>query len=554
MESKPQLTFSRVYRDESVYGITLGKADRERAEIEQQFQYWSTYQSNQMPPEQQRAWIELCRTAPIAASSPFCPFYLKESKSKAKTLGLPATPSSNRVESRLSRAEALQAWKSNHWELLAGRTESEIQPILSSLGSAPAALRASDSILKHPQCLSTFLLFGIGLKLESAFPKQEIRARAEALYQMALNCGKDNGSVAAGYRLGLFKIWEGRFDEAENILSQIPDLPHSSDYRMRIGYWRYYCADKNKNEVLKAHLRSWVTREYPLSLHSLLVHASKFGSDLQWQDAGDPEVIFRSQSNPNLSMSTAAIEYLLMKKETRSARFLLSTYQEIALQEAPQFRLYWAILLKRAGVLSEGFRFMASAFRENPALISRSTLEILYPRQYLELAPAQPAPLDRFFTLSIIRQESAFDPNARSSARAMGLMQLQLPTARNFEKHVTQEKLIDPETNIRIGSKYINHLVANEKGAVELALASYNAGPGRIRQWKARYPIDQHLLFIDLLPARETREYVSSILRNYFWYLKLYSPQSPGRNLASNADGTVAESLEPYIRSMIPNP
>jgi soluble lytic murein transglycosylase len=551
-EPKSPVRFSTAYKNEKLAGISL-ETDRSNlnfaespSEIQRQFEFFSAYKNNQMPVEQQKEWIELCHTAPISASSPFCPFYLRESWKKAKSLGLAINPDSRAIELRLSRAQALQSWKTNHWELLAGRSEAEVQPILSTINSAGSALFWAEKILKKSQCLSSPLLFGIGVKLESAFPKEEYRVRAEALYQMALNCGQDTASVAAGYRLGLFKIWRGQFEEAESILSKIPDLPHSSDYRMRIGYWRYYCADKIKDEVLKAKLRAWVTREYPLSLHSLLVHSSKFGSDLQWQEAADPEVSLRPKDNANLSLSTAAIEYFLLKNDRTSARYLLSYHQDAALQEPPAFRLYWAILLKRAGNHSDSFRFMASAFREEPRLIARSTLEILYPNHFLELVPNEPSRLDRFFILSIIRQESAFDPSAQSGAKAMGLMQLQLPTARNYEKRVTREQLFDPETNIRIGNKYISRLVQNESGAIELALASYNAGPGRIRQWKARYPIPHHLLLIDLLPARETREYVSSILRNYFWYTKIYSPERSAR--------TIAGRLEPYIRSMIPNP
>ncbi len=557
MESPTSLRFSEIYKNESLTGLTLGI--NSRTEIEQQYQYWSEFRNNEMPQERQKIWMDRCRAIPIHNSSPFCPFFIKEGKTKAKELGLTSLPTSFGVASHLTSAEALTAWKSQHWAVLAGRTKQEVQPILNTIRSPQSALNTADLILKRSQCISSSLLFGVGFKLESAFPNVAYRTKAEALYQMALSCGNDEGAEAAGYRLGLFKIWQGRYDEAETILSKIPDLARASDYRMRIGYWRYYCATQNKNEVLKAQLRAWVTHEYPLSFHSLLMHPSKFGSDLQWKQAQDPEVFFRPVSNADLGASTAAIEYLLGRGDQRSARSLLFTYQQEAIKEAPQFRLYWAILLKRAGVYSENFRFMASAFRENPSLISRPTLEILYPTQFLEYVPAVQSHLDRFFTLSIIRQESAFDPNAASPARAMGLMQLQLPTARNYDKRVSIQQLWEPETNIRIGSKYINRLVESERGSIELALAAYNAGPGRIRQWKARYPITNRLLFIDLLPARETREYVSSILRNYFWYIKLYSPNEPIRTIANDGKnsasaGLLKEGLEPYLRSMTSDP
>jgi soluble lytic murein transglycosylase len=515
------------------------------SEIQKQFESLTAFQNNEMPPEQQKEWIELCQTAPISASSPFCPLYLRETTKKAKALGISITPEVKKLKLRSSQTRALIEWKSNHWDVLTGQSEPEIELILRSIQSSRAALAVSDAILKKSQCLSSSLLLGIGIKLESAFPKEEFRRRAEDLYQMALNCGQDSASVIAGYRLGLFKIWRGLYEEAENVLSKVPNLPNSSDYRLRVNYWRYFCATKNRDEALKLNLREWMTREYPLSFHTLLVHPSKFGTDLQWKNSMDPEVSFRPKSNQNLAVITAAIEFALLKNDRASARFLLAAQQEKALNEAPAFRLYWATLLKRAGINSESFRLIAAAFRGDPSYIARSTLEALYPSPYIELIPQEEGGIARLLILSIIRQESAFDSQITSSAKAMGLMQLQLPTARTFEKRVTREQLFDPATNIRIGTKYIRNLVAKEKGAIELALASYNAGPGRVRQWKARYPINQNLLFIDLLPARETREYVSSILRNYFWYKNLYPLTTKSRSLASQLDS--------YIQSIVPD-
>jgi hypothetical protein len=58
--------------------------------------------------------------------------------------------------------------------------------------------------------------------------------------------------------------------------------------------------------------------------------------------------------------------------------------------------------------------------------------------------------------------------------------------------------------------------------SVELALAGYNAGPARVPTWKTRYPTDDPTLLIDLIPFKETRNYVSLIVRNNYWYEKLY--------------------------------
>ena len=69
---------------------------------------------------------------------------------------------------------------------------------------------------------------------------------------------------------------------------------------------------------------------------------------------------------------------------------------------------------------------------------------------------------------------------------------------------------------------YLRKRLAQYNGDVELTLAAYNAGFSRVDDWKRRYPTENRILFLDLIPFRETRDYVSSILRNYYWYTKLY--------------------------------
>jgi soluble lytic murein transglycosylase len=535
------LRFSQVYRDDSVVGITTETREAQDT-LNQQFQEWLEFKSDKIPKERKVAWIELCRKASISSSSPFCLFFLKESN---KISGQLSTLSDTPSPQKLSRSQVFKLWHSHQWGPLSGLSENEIQPILRTLGSPQASFKLAEALLKHSQCLPSALFVGVGLKLETAFPKSDYRQRVEQLYQRASACGKDRAAILAGYRLGLFKIWDNQFPEAEKILSQVPDSLEAPDYRMRVAYWRYYCAEKMKNEPIQGQMREWLTREYPLSLHALLVHPSKLGSSLAWKEWEDPTVLFRPLEDPDLASMTGAIEYLLLHKEKQLASMLLHSYEKSALKANPNFRLYWAILLKRAGHYSESFRIMASAFRNSPHLISRSTLEILYPRDFLELIPDNSPVFRPYFALSIIRQESAFDPAAKSGAKAYGLMQLQIPTARSFKRRISQKELMEPETNIQIGVKYFTELFNRQHQSVELALASYNAGPGRIQQWKKRYPIEERLLFIDLLPAKETRDYVSSILRNYFWYLQLYTPDPVSRNLAGQSLNII-QSIIPF--------
>ncbi len=126
--------------------------------------------------------------------------------------------------------------------------------------------------------------------------------------------------------------------------------------------------------------------------------------------------------------------------------------------------------------------------------------------------------------LGVIRQESAFDPEAVSSAGARGLMQLMPATAKSVAKKMglnyTKEKLTsDSNFNISLGRAYLAELLANQGGSYVLAIASYTAGPRRVSEWTARFrdPRRQGVDVIDwveLIPISETRNYVQRVLEN----------------------------------------
>jgi soluble lytic murein transglycosylase len=94
-----------------------------------------------------------------------------------------------------------------------------------------------------------------------------------------------------------------------------------------------------------------------------------------------------------------------------------------------------------------------------------------------------------------------------------------------MHRKVKRGDLLRPEVNIRLGIQYFEQLVSRYNGDVELALAAYNAGAEVVDRWQKRYPTRSRLLFLDLIPYAETRNYVTLIGRNYYWYSKLYAEE-----------------------------
>ncbi|MDP3112044.1 MAG: transglycosylase SLT domain-containing protein [Thermodesulfovibrionales bacterium] len=128
--------------------------------------------------------------------------------------------------------------------------------------------------------------------------------------------------------------------------------------------------------------------------------------------------------------------------------------------------------------------------------------------------------VDPFIVLSVMREESRFDSEARSTAGARGLMQLMPQTAYAMDRNVkSREQLYNVKTNIHLGSRHINSLM-KEFGSLPAALAAYNAGEDAVRKWQnaGKYiSVDE---FIEDIPYDETKNYVKRVITTYFEYLK----------------------------------
>lgn len=140
---------------------------------------------------------------------------------------------------------------------------------------------------------------------------------------------------------------------------------------------------------------------------------------------------------------------------------------------------------------------------------------------------AQELALSPFLVLSVIRQESAFDKSARSTANAIGLMQLTQSTAQDAAKAMKMDafSLLNEEDNLALGVKTLGTLLKKYQ-RIDYALCAYNAGEGPTRLWiNLRGHLDP-IKFIESIPFPETRTYVKGILRNLAIYQMLYAPNS----------------------------
>ena len=156
--------------------------------------------------------------------------------------------------------------------------------------------------------------------------------------------------------------------------------------------------------------------------------------------------------------------------------------------------------------------------------------QIVLPRPYWQQlsADAQANGLDPYLVAALIRQESEFNPLAVSRANAVGLMQL-LPSVgkslakKEGEKHFSTNELLDPATNLRLGTADLRKAIDRYSGQIEYALAAYNAGDTPVRQWIALNDYKDIPEWVESIPYTETREYVQGILRNREAYRAVYA-------------------------------
>ncbi len=156
-------------------------------------------------------------------------------------------------------------------------------------------------------------------------------------------------------------------------------------------------------------------------------------------------------------------------------------------------------------------------------------LRYLAPYRDVFSTHAEEHELDEYWVLGLVRQESRFIADAKSSAGAGGLMQLMPRTARWTARKIgmkdfRRRDVTDVETNITLGTSYLK-LVLDELGHPVLATAGYNAGPGRARRWRDAKPLEG-AIYIETIPFDETRDYVKKVMANAVFYALLDGKRS----------------------------
>lgn len=196
-----------------------------------------------------------------------------------------------------------------------------------------------------------------------------------------------------------------------------------------------------------------------------------------------------------------------------------------------------SMMLNEVGAYHHALRLARARFRDRlertGGTVATGLWSVAYPTGLIPTIKTQGVNgVDPFLVAAIIREESQYDWRAVSRVGAIGLMQV-MPATANAVAHrhhlpgVAREDLFDQETNIRIGVRYVEQLLAQFSGNVAQTIAAYNAGPMVVENWSAAHRGRSEDEFVELIPFQETRQYVKRVLRSYKEYVRLAGQPKP---------------------------
>ncbi|CAA7624696.1 lytic transglycosylase domain-containing protein [Magnetospirillum sp. SS-4] len=345
-------------------------------------------------------------------------------------------------------------------------------------------------------------------------------------YQAAADHGLEGGTqyVDAEFLAGWIAL---RFlDDRETAITHFTRLHEWASHplsRARAAYWAGRAFEAGGDP--KA--REWFTRaaRYPTAYYGQLA-ASKLG-DHHWPLPEDPRPTAEDAARFGNRDVVQAARLLLGAGESESLRAFFIRLNDIV--HTPGERTLVARLATKAGRDDLALTVARRSEREGVTLI-----EAGWPVPRVGAEDGTP---EKALVLALIRQESGFMPAVQSTAGARGLMQLMPATAAKVAKTLKLKfhpgRLDDPDFNIQLGSAYLGEMLGNFEGSYVLALASYNAGPGRARRWIREYgdprePAVDVVDWVEMIPFNETRNYVQRVIESVAVYRRrLGKPAGP---------------------------
>jgi len=388
--------------------------------------------------------------------------------------------------------------------------------------------------------------------LATQYIRQDDETAADTVFrEMIQRYPRGTFTERAVWKVGWRSYRQGRYAETAQLFDHAAvDFPRS-DYRPAWLFWSGRAHRANQQPDLADARFTLASLDYLNSYYGRLAVAQLNGR------VPPPRVIREVPGPavpppPNTDIVRALLQVELYQDALNELKFIQRVWGDSAAVQATTAWIYrqqglvatgreqFALLRGSISTMRRAYpQFMAAGGEYLPPEV----LSHIFPISYWDLIQKYSAAggLDPYLVAALVAQESTFVPDVRSSANAVGLMQLIPPTARIYARKVglaySAKLMTDPESNIRMGTTYLTELM-RQFGRVHLALAGYNAGEGAVRRWLAQRPGVPTDEFIDDIPYPETQNYVKRILGTADDYRRLYGGVSvPPLQLSGSGDG-----------------
>lgn len=490
-------------------------------ELVKSAEQFQRFVNKELPEKEHKALLARCAEKPD--ENLFCFSYLNFEKleSDVKTKRKKGPPRAKRLRAKIAKGEI------TNWDDLRATPVNALLRGLSALSPREQRL-VREKAEAETRC-PNFVAPALAATLEDELPEGISPLELAGLYQKGGVCPMepaDQESLLC--RAGLFYFLAQKYDEATQMLTLATKVDKA--YTGRSLYWLYRSKTAQKDTSGAAAVLTQMRERYPFSFHTLVALSSNKLDPGEVLKRNLPAGSKRSQTTPEVNRLLDQLETLRKLEHREAAAKVLAWAVAESEESEPEVRVYIAQLKDDRLEYRAKISLLSDVLYKHPTLVAKETMELYFPKVYYPIFEKNASGLDPYFLLSVARQESAFNPRAVSSAKAKGLLQIQPKTGRRFWSQKRMD-LGDPDTNVQIGSRYLQELLRKTNGQVHFALAAYNAGENRLAIWEMRYQTTEPVLFIDLIPFRETREYVASILRNYFWYRRIHAPIDSYKNV-----------------------
>ncbi|MGZ3783979.1 MAG: lytic transglycosylase domain-containing protein [Bdellovibrio sp.] len=395
-------------------------------------------------------------------------------------------------------------------------------------GSLHLSQKMAEKNLTSPSVTSALWIAG----RSAHFLGQYSRALAHFDDLIKYHNGSDEAAEAL-FRSGLIHFRKKKFTLAANFFERL--LAQGRDrYDLSSRYWLYRSLQETNSDKAKT-VREDLIGKYPFSYYGLRLRAEAQEGKLSWPEpAGDTPKLehelylvgSQKKSWQRFKILSDAGWVVEAQAEIANRPFIKQATLKLTLAKKMAERHQYAVVI----------RLLNEAMESDPRLRREEFVKLGYPQVYTTLYQAEadrykiPATLLR----SLTRQESAFNLQAVSTSNAMGLMQMIPPTAQEVSRKLglkiqIPDDMFRPQVNIPMGSYYVAQMLEQFQGNIPFALAAYNAGPHRLKNWlEGRTEIAdlvsqpnaavQNEVWFDELPWNETSLYVKAILRNILLY------------------------------------